>query len=153
MSERTSRIYEMTDSLEGSLGHDLDDDGAGRLGEDAPINLVQSRYIAMNDVRNLTNFGLLFLNAQSMNNKFQKIRDLTHKCSPAILCLQETWGKNSLTDYSIRGYHPPIILTRQGESMNLGGGVAVWIINTVEFTTIKTIFQEKTIETVGISIP
>ena len=51
----------MTDSLEVSLGHDLDDDGTGKLGEDAPINLIQSRYIAMNDVRNLTNFGLLSL--------------------------------------------------------------------------------------------
>ena len=81
-----------------------------------------------------------------------KRSEIKHICSPAILCLQETWGKNSLTDYSIRVYHPPVILTRQGYSMNLGGGVAICVINSVEFTTLKTVFQEKTIKTVGITI-
>ena len=39
------------------------------------------------------------LNAQSINNKFQKIRDATHKIAPVALCIQETWGKNKTTDY------------------------------------------------------
>ena len=33
------------------------------------------------------------MNAQSINNKFQKIRDLMEQIQPIVLAIQETWGK------------------------------------------------------------
>ena len=58
---------------------------------------------------------------------------MTHKTSPVVLCIQETWGKNTSTDYSIRGYHKPEFCVRKGESINLGGGVATWVREEIDF--------------------
>ena len=99
------------------------------------------------------NLTVMSLNARSMNNKFQKIRDAVHSIKPTILCLQETWGKNESTDYSIKGYHKPIFAVRKSHHMNSGGGVAIWVKDCIAFETIKTPFLEKVIETIGIFIP
>ena len=88
-----------------------------------------------------------------MNNKFQKIRDLTHKPSPSILCLQETRGRNPLTDYSIRGYHAPYIRTRTGEGMNLGGGIGIWVQSNLDYNIINSPYMDKVIECQTIEIP
>ena len=84
----------------------------GTIGMSRPINLIDSTTINETDLRESTMFSILSINVRSMNNKFQKIRDFTHRPAPSVLCLQETWGRNPLTDYSIRGYHAPYIRTR-----------------------------------------
>ena len=38
-----------------------------------PINLKESRQLIVEDVKQTSNFSVLAFNAQSMNNKFQKI--------------------------------------------------------------------------------
>ena len=43
-----------------------------------------------------------------------------------VLAIQETWGKNVSTDYSIRGYSKPDIVARNG-NMNAGGGGGIWV--------------------------
>ena len=87
-----------------------------------------------------------------MNNKFQEIRDIFHYIGPSVLCLQEGWGKNEQTDYSIRNYQQPNILARPGVSMNLGG-VAIWVNNNLHFLPIKSPFKSKQFESACISIP
>ena len=124
----------------------------GNLG-DKLNSPIESKYKLLKDVRKSENFTVLSANVQSMNNKFQEIRDITHSVSPSVLCLQETWGKNSATDYSIRMYHQPHICTRPGAGMNLGGGVAIWVSTKLDFEIIKSPYKAKQIETATIKIP
>ena len=91
-----------------------------------PANLLESRALQLDDLKVTPEHKLLSFNAQSINNKFQSIRDLVHKCDPIALCIQETWGRNPMTDYSIKGYHKPDIQARKG-TMNAGRGVGSWI--------------------------
>ena len=87
---------------------------------EAPINLRESRALTIDEIKDSKATRILAFNAQSMNNKFQKIRDITQKVKPTVLAIQEAWKKNGSTDYSIRGYHKPEIRTRKG-NMNAGG--------------------------------
>ena len=116
-------------------------------------NAIITDYLLINDVRKTENLTILSANVQSMNNKFQEIRDITHRLSPSILCLQETWGKNDSTDYSIKHYHQPHICTRPGSGMNQGGGVGIWISTNLDFKIMKSPFTAKQIETATIKIP
>ena len=95
---------------------------------------------------------VLSFNAQSMNNKFQKIRDITQTLKPMVLAIQETWGENVSIDYSIRGYSKPDIVARNG-NMNAGGGVGIWVTEGTDFEVIKSPFIEKLIETQTILLP
>ena len=92
------------------------------------------------------------MTSQSVNNKLQKIRDLTHTCKPTIVAIQETWGWNFLTDYSIKGFHPPVIQPRKGDSMNMGGGVGIWISEKTDFERINSPFVDKIIESLTIHL-
>ena len=112
--------------LEYSSDEDID--------EGQPINLINSSYLIPKQTQSGKKLSILSLNAQSINNKLQKIRDLTHTCKPTIVAIQETWGKNSLTDYSIKGFHPPAIHPRKGDTMNLGGGVGIWTVSYTHLT-------------------
>ena len=112
----------------------------------APGNLTLSTYLDQKEVPKTNNLSILSLNVRSMNNKFQKIREITTDVSADILCIQETWGKNKITDYSIVGYHKPEINVR-GETMNLGGGVGIWVKETIDYIVIKSPFTSKQIET------
>ena len=120
--------------------------------EQLPINLKESRYIELEAFMATENNKILSFNAQSMNNKFQKIRDATQKIKPICLAIQETWGKNQSTDYSIRGYHKPEIVTRKG-NMNAGGGVGLWIRKDTDFESLKSPFIDKHIETQTVVLP
>ena len=117
-----------------------------------PINLRLSKYLAVDEIKSSDNIRILSFNAQSMNNKFQKIRDITQHIKPIAVAIQETWGKNHTTDYSIRGYHKPEICTRKG-NMNAGGGVGLWIREDTDFESIKSPFVDKLIETQTILLP
>ena len=64
--------------------------------EQLPINLKESRYIELEAFMATENNKILSFNAQSMNNKFQKIRDATQKIKPICLAIQETWGEKSV---------------------------------------------------------
>ena len=68
------------------------------------------------------------------------------------MAIQETWGKNSLTDYSIKGFHPLVIHPRKGDSMNLGGGVGIWISEKTDFEQINSPFVDKIIESLTINL-
>ena len=76
-----------------------------------------------------------------------------HDLTPSVLCIQETWGKNSTIDYSIKGFHKPIFKVRNAQGMNAGGGVAIWVKDSIAFTEIKSPSVEKDIETIAISFP
>ena len=117
-----------------------------------PINLKESRQLTVEEVKQTNNFSVLAFNAQSMNNKFQKIRDVTQAIKPSVLAIQETWGKNDTTDYSIRGYHKPEISTRKG-NMNAGGGVGLWVADQIDYEVLASPFSEKLIETQTILLP
>ena len=130
------------------LGYSSDEDIDGGQ----PINLINSSYLIPKQTQSGKKLSILSMNAQSINNKLQKIRDLTHTCKPTIVAIQETWGKNSLTDYSIKGFHPPVIHPRKGDSMNLGGGVGIWISDKTDFEQINSPFVDKIIESITINL-
>ena len=132
------------------LAMDID---KGTAGMSRPINLFDSAVINETDIIESAMFSVLSINVHSINNKFQKIRDLTHRPVQSILCLQETWGFNPLTDYSIRGYHAPYIRTRSGEGINLGGGVGIWVQSNLDFQIINSPFLDKIIECQTIELP
>ena len=126
---------------------DVDEEkGAG------PINLKESRQLIVEDVKQTNNFRVLAFNAQSMNNKFQKIRDVTQAIKPSVLAIQETSGKNDTMDYSIRGYHKPEITTRKC-NINAGGGVGLSVSDQIDYEVLKSPFAEKLIETQTIPLP
>ena len=64
------------------------------------------------------------------------------------MAIQETWGKNSTTDYSIRGYHKPDICTRKG-NMNAG----IWVREDTNYESLKSPFIDKLIETQTVLLP
>ena len=70
--------------------------------EERPVNFRGSKLLTVDQIKLSKSTRILSFNAQSMNNKFQKIRDITQTLKPTVLAIQETWGKNSSTDYSIR---------------------------------------------------
>ena len=124
-----------------------DEEGVGT------INLHESKVLSLNEVSNTDNVRILSFNARSINNKFSKIRDIVNHVFPEVVCVQETWGKNATTDYSIKGYHKPEFRTREGIGMNLGGGVAAWIRADTDYEVIKSPFISKEIETLTIFLP
>ena len=115
-----------------------------------PSNLYESRILSLDDIATGNKVRVLSFNARSINNKFPKIREITTKIFPEVLCIQETWGKNEATDYSIKGYHKPEFKVRPGAGMNLGGGVAVWVRSDTDYEVIKSPFITKEIETISI---
>ena len=120
--------------------------------EERSVNFRESRLLTVDQIKLSKSTRILSFNAQSMNNKFQKIRDITQTVKPTVLALQETWGKNSSTDYSIRGYSKPDIVARNG-NMNAGGGVGIWVTEGTDFEVVKSPFIEKLIETQTILLP
>ena len=110
-------------------------------------------YITPSDIVKDNRISIIYINVQSMNNKFQYLRDIVHQIESTFLCLQETWGRNATKDYSIRHYQKPSIKTRQGVGMNLGGGVGIWVCNGIDFDLIKSPFKSEVIETITILVP
>ena len=84
-------------------------------------SLTPSQYVGSH-VSDQNQFSVVSLNVQSMNNKFDAIRTLAYSTGATILACQEIWGHNPTTDYSIKGFHKPVIKAREGNGMNLGGG-------------------------------
>ena len=118
------------------------------------MNRISKTYVTTQDeYKNTHELLRMSLNARSINSKFQKIRDIVHDLAPSVLCIQETWGKNSTTDYSIKGFHKPVFQVRNSKGMNAGGGVAIWVKDSIAFTEIKSPFIEKEIETIAITLP
>ena len=125
-----------------------EEEGAGTIS-----NLHESSKLSLNEVNKTDNVRLLSFNARSINNKFLKIRDIASHIFPEVLCIQETWGKNATTDYSIQGYHKPEFAVRAGDGMNLGGGVGAWIRADTDYEVIKSPFKAKEIETQTLLLP
>jgi len=126
------------------------DDG-GEEEEFTLPNLIPSKTI---DPKEETlNFKILSLNAQSINNKFQEMRDLINNTKCSVVAVQETWGRNPTTDYSVKGFHRPEFVTRHGEGMNLGGGIAMWIREDLDYDNITIRTLEKTCEMQAVSLP
>ena len=87
-----------------------------------------------------------------MNNKFQDLRDLANSTKATVMAIQETWGKNPTTDYSIKGFHRPEFKLRTGEGMNLGGGVGIWIRDNQDYDNIKMISIDRVCEMQAVSL-
>jgi hypothetical protein len=128
-----------------------EDDGDDSSGK--PSGLVESIYVTPAEMGKTEKLRIVSLNARSINNKWQQIRDLVHNASPTILCIQETWGKRPQVDYSIKGFQRPEFSVRQGEGMNLGGGVAIWVSENMRYESLSSPVIDKTIETQTILIP
>ena len=126
---------------------------ADDVGDTGKLNFPLSSYKLPNEIGKTNQLSIMSVNVQSMNNKFQEIRDIVHSISPTVLCLQEVWGRNSTKDYSIKHYHKPLIITRKGESMNLGGGVAIWVKEGMDFEQAKSPFKDRDIESCCITLP
>lgn len=60
--------------------------------------LPQTIELSITQFKPETSFSIMSLNARSVNNKFQDIREVVHKLRLAVLCTQETWGENAGTD-------------------------------------------------------
>jgi hypothetical protein len=120
--------------------------------EEGPINLKESEYILEDNIQSNSHISILSLNVQSMNNKFDKLRNIADKIKPSLFCMQETWGKNDITDYSITDFHKPIIKCRKG-GMNSGGGVGIWVRADLDFVEQNSPFIEKVIESQTIHVP
>ena len=71
-----------------------------------PSRRVPSTYVGSN-CSDKKQFRVMSLNVQSMNNKFDTIRLLAETTGAPILALQETWGRNPTTEYSIKPRGPP----------------------------------------------
>ena len=110
-----------------------------------PSRRVPSTYVGSN-CSDKKQFRVMSLNVQSMNNKFDAIRLLAETTGAPILALQETWGRNPTTEYSIKGYHRREIITRKGEGLNLGGRVGLWVSKSLDFETIKVPWLDKVCE-------
>ena len=54
---------------------------------------IESKYKLLKDVRKSKNFTVSSANVQSMNNKFQEIRDITHSVSPVSCAYRRHGGK------------------------------------------------------------
>ena len=68
------------------------------------------------------------------------------------MAVQETWGRNPTTDYSIQGFHRPEFKLRTGEGMNLGGGIGLWTRNNLDFDVIKVTSINRTSKMQAISL-
>ena len=101
-----------------------------------PLNLAESSYIHLLDIKQGLELKMILFNAKSINNEFHKIRDAVHSGQTAIIYIQETWSKNEMTNYFIKGYHKPEI---RGEiwQHDLGRQSGIWIHDDVDFETIK----------------
>ena len=112
-----------------------------------------TKTIGLEDFKPGRQLKIISFNARSINNKFLGIRNATHKIDPEFLCIQETWGRNANTDYSVRGYHAPVFKTRKYNNMNAGGGVAIWVRQDISYERVTSPFFYKEIETIAIRIP
>jgi exonuclease III len=115
-----------------SLGHDAE--------QEDPLAKYNSKTELLTEFqfRNNGNMTILSLNAQSINNKFQRLRDFTHRIDASVLCIQETWNTNNTTDYSVKGYQKPYLVTRNsmGSSKN-GGGIGLWLKEGIDYEIVK----------------
>ena len=137
------------------MGMNDEDTGNGQEYNDN-VNITsftESKYLIPDNLPRADNMTILSGNVRSINNKFQDIRDITHKIMPSVLCLQEIWGVNASTDYSIRHYHKPSLKSRIGTSMNIGGGIGFWVRDNIEYEQIYSPFIQKQIESATIKLP
>ena len=77
------------------MDHDVDD-------EPEEPTQPPSSYVDY-DSKDKNIFRVLSLNVQSMNNKFDAIRAIADSTGTSILAIQEVWGQNITTGYSIKG--------------------------------------------------
>ena len=133
----------------------LEEGGIGNLeqGETVQDNKSLSpwQYIGPKNESNC--LKILSINAQSMNNKFQDLRDLANSTKATVMAIQETWGKNPTTDYSIKGFHRLEFKLRTGEGMNLGGGVGIWIRDDQDYDNIKMISIDRAVSYTHLTLP
>ena len=99
-----------------------------------PSNLIDSTVIPLSRVKTGNKITILSFNARSINNKFDKIRYLVNTVDPTFFLVQETWGKNAQTDYSVHNYQKPEFKVRHSDKMNAGGGEGLFGLK-LEFNT------------------
>ena len=96
----------------------------------------------------------LSINLQSINNKFQGLRDLVHNVDPTVICTQEIWKANPGTDYSIRGFGKPLLRTRHTMgSTRMGGGVGIWVKDDIDIEEIDITNKEGIFESNAVHLP
>ena len=113
-----------------------------------PTRLIDSKVYIPSEVQKSENFRLLSINARSINNKLDQLRRLATQLEPTFLLVQETWGKNPTTDYSINGYVKPEFNVRSSDNLHAGGGVAIWPRHGTSYQVLKSPFIPKVIESI-----
>ena len=124
-------------------------------------NLSQSKSLSISAIAEeipCGNFNLLSLNICSLNGHYEELQEFLAAEQDNlfdVICLQEVWSINS--DYSLPGYHPLVFKSRDQNSnvnRNCGGGIAVYISNTLEFDILDelSVFRSGIYESIWLKI-
>ena len=113
----------------------------------------------MNDI-NHDHFSVLSLNIRSLPSKWNCLQDFLRssfpKNYPTVICLQEIWNKPVYDNFALSDYHPFHFKTRDptGLNSNVGGGVGLWVSNSVSFEPIAelSIFIPRVFESIFIKV-
>ena len=104
---------------------------------------------------NSDHFSTISINIRSLPNKFLQLKDFLdsinfHNFKPSIIALQEIWNKPMHDSFDLPEYHPLHFTIRDmnGLNNNSGGGVGIWIHNTLSFEPINylSVFIPKVFE-------
>ena len=105
----------------------------------------------------VNNFSILHLNIRSFNKNFDSLQVYLHllKFKFSVLCFTETWtkpGHDNKAMYKLPGYKP-VFLHRKSYKDERGGGVAIYINDSIKFTKIKELtFVKKHFESLFVEI-
>ena len=113
----------------------------------------------MNSI-NHDHFSVLSLNIRSLPSKFNCLKDFLNssfpKYNPTVICLQEIWNKPVYDNFTLEDYHPFHFKTRDqtGLNSNAGGGVGLWVSNSVSFDPIDelSVFIPRVFESIFIKV-
>lgn len=115
-------------------------------------------YSSVEDIAKKGNsFSILTINIQSLNAKFEDLKDLILQLSekkslPEVIALTELWRFPDAAEFKINGYKPLIYKLRRGNAQ--GGGVGFYVKNNIQCTTDQknSIFVDRIFESLIIDI-
>jgi len=121
------------------------------------VNDINCDYSAQcNDFVINANLSILSLNVQSMNAKYNDLRELIcnfkNSSPPDIICLQELWQFPANTNFSLPGYSP-LVYKLRANNVN-GGGVGIFVKSSLKFTVnpILSVFHDRIFECIVVEV-
>jgi hypothetical protein len=102
-------------------------------------------------------FKILSLNVQSIHAKFSDLSSLielleAEKCSPDVICIQETWQIRNVDVISLPGYQNIIFKSRSNNVQ--GGGVGFYVKNGLSVSVLNdvSIFRDRIFKSMFIKV-